>query len=342
MHKIDKYTYKFNHSHTMYEKSRYIKKMAEKIGEQLDIMNGGDSNESGIIDGNLKSLFDYIQAQIPDIILEGNNTKNKYLVILYGPPSSGKNIARKIACNKIKTVFDEKISLNNIFDSFIDSGVDDIIYQYKKSSSDLKVSKKLKDIFDDFAKDSNQENISEEFIKTNIAKIAEQSYRVYSKNKKKSDAVSEVIKFLSIFLNLNLFIETASWNSEYWNNFLSLLSYYNYIPIVIYPFTDQSDLLFHRNIKRGMKEYRFLQNEGNYGIKKIAENAKDKFKNVIKDIKSIYIENSYLLVYDTDLDDTAFDNIKNMMFTSDTQITEIYSLTTKITGNISFVDKQIK
>jgi hypothetical protein len=47
-------------------------------------------------------------------------------VILYGPPASGKTFARKLACKEIKNTFGETLSEDEIFNSFIDTGIDEI------------------------------------------------------------------------------------------------------------------------------------------------------------------------------------------------------------------------
>lgn len=332
MYKIDKYIDKLLHNN---EKSKYVKKLAEKIIDNLYMSMHGGGN--GIIDGNLKSLFDYIDKKIQN--KTQTSTKNKYMVILYGPPSSGKNIARKIACNKIKINFDEQITEKEIFDTFIDSGVDEIIIEYKENSTDTTVFDKLKEAYKKKASIKTPDETDNDFIKKNIVDIASESFRIYGKHKIKSDAVSEMVKFLSVFLNMNLFIETASWYGEYWNNFLNVMSYYKYIPLVIYPFTTHSELLYDRSISRGISEYRFLQHDGNFGIKSMAEKAKNNFKNVVKDIKSIYVEDTYILVYNTELEQKVFANINNFIFLD--PIEEIYSLKTIKSGNINFTNNII-
>tara|TARA_B110000908_G_C9996831_1_gene332322 strand:+ start:164 stop:520 length:357 start_codon:yes stop_codon:yes gene_type:complete len=82
----------------------------------------------GINYGNIDSLFEFIRNKtgVPD-----TKTEKRYCVILYGVPGAGKTIARKIACSIIKNEYKENMSLKNIHKSFIDTGVDDIIYDIK-------------------------------------------------------------------------------------------------------------------------------------------------------------------------------------------------------------------
>ena len=87
---------------------------------------------------DIESILNYINQHVNCAM---NTTKNKYFVICYGPPASGKSIARKIACNLIKNIYNDETDISTIIASFIDTGVDDII-----ASTITQGSKPLKEI----------------------------------------------------------------------------------------------------------------------------------------------------------------------------------------------------
>lgn len=346
MEKIDKYIDKMSLSPNINDKIKYSRKLVENLilhnmnqKNKFENMTGG-----GIINKDISSLLDHIKAKLGQ--KTPYQTKNRYIVILYGPPNSGKGVARKIICNKLRHEFNETLDESNIFSTFIDTGVDDIIYQIQDDVNDKTIKEKLKmSFYDNLAKKGivhdNDDEIKK-YIVENINEIANNSYNEYSKNKKTGDAISEIMKFLTIFLGMNMFIETASWNKNYWNNFLSLVSYYNYMPVIVYPFTTNTNILFERNIDRGLQEFRFLALRGPYGIKRMATNMQITFKTMIQDVRNMFIMNNiYVYVYDTDIDKDFHDEIKQFNFRNISKIKNLYTIKTVIDGDIEFIDKMI-
>lgn len=352
MYKIDKYINKLSNNDA--NKNKYVKKLAQNIVKILNTeMSGG--GEKKIIDEDLESLFEHIKEKIKD---KDTKTKNKYMVILYGPPSSGKTLARKIACRKIKEEFsEENFTEKQIFNSFIDSGVDEIIYDFvSKDQTDQKSTQELmKEKYGTINKNITESDIKQ-LVKENIVNIAENSFEEYKKNKTKGDSISDMVKFLSVFLGMNLFIETASWNSNYWNKFLGAFESYGYIPIVIYPFTTKSELLYNRSIDRGIKEYRFLTYDR---IKTMAEQAKDNFMSAINNIRLIYTKDLYVFVYDTHVLKNTYESINEFKFDNinfnvndsnenknenknENEIKVLYTLKTSISGSTDFTKQKIE
>lgn len=84
------------------------------------------------------SILKYIDTRLK---CATKKTTAKYVVILYGPPGSGKTLARKVAINYISKVFGEDAS-----DSFIDAGLDDIIYENIDENGETVKSKLIKNI----------------------------------------------------------------------------------------------------------------------------------------------------------------------------------------------------
>jgi hypothetical protein len=79
--------------------------------------------------------------------------------------------------------------------------------------------------------------------------LAATSFQIYKTNRK--DSLSELLYYFAISINKNIFMELASPQAEYLDKILALITFYDYIPIFIYPFVSKSSVLCDRAIKRG-------------------------------------------------------------------------------------------
>jgi hypothetical protein len=352
MEKIDKYIYKFRNSSN--NKSVYLKKIANHINSYLYKQIGGDNK---ILENNFNSLLNYIQNNISKDVIDAKNTNDKYFVLLYGPPASGKTNARKIACNKIKNEYNESLSEEEILNTFIETGVDEIIYNTNYNDTNIRIQDKLKETYNEellklIGKKSYSDIVSgntnindNEKIKIlsnddNLNLVASKTFNIYRTGKNIANPVSDLFKFIAIFLNKNIFIESASYYKPYWKSFFELLNIYNYKPIVIYPFTENLKLLCDRNIKRSLSEYRLVSCSGNYGITSNMKNCAKSFEILKIDILNIFLSNTYnknkkilLYIYDTEnININDFNSIKILY-----QLLLIHNL-----QNINNITTQIK
>lgn len=310
-HKINKYINK------MYINPKYL--YANKIfhyisNDTFDTLNNKSNfllmdGGSSIKYNDCNSIIAFLQEKCNSI---ANVTKNKYLVILYGPPGSGKSFARNIASNIIKTNYDEINSEEEILKDFIDTGIDELTYDIVEPTSNKQVRtlliENLKTQLKINPENTIDPNISNE-IKNDpflLKKLVSSSFEIYKNNRK--DSLSELLYFFAISINKNIFLELASPQMEYLNRILSLITYYQYIPIFIYSFVNQSSILCNRSINRGIQEGRFLECKNGHGI----ENAMKNCLTYYEDMKQIIRKYNkyYILQYNANFDKETLDQIK--------------------------------
>lgn len=212
---------------------------------------------------NNNSLFDALKKIDAKQFVR---TKNKYAVVLYGSPASGKRIAKKIACKIICENFEPNNLMNveNIFESFVDTEVDSIIYNMNDRNN-VQIKDKMMNAYKEIIKnktgiDVNNCELNElkSIIKDNINEIVNVTSNIYMENKKQADAMSDLIRSYSVVNSRNIFFEISSAHIEYIKIVLDGLRYYDYIPIIVYPFISNPHILYNRSIERGIKEGRFF------------------------------------------------------------------------------------
>lgn len=273
---------------------------------------------------NLQSLIDYIIAKYKDMD-NLPNTNKKYIVILYGPPSSGKTLAKKIGCYLIKKHLKEQLSEQDILKTFVDSNIDDLTYD-KYICDEKKVNcKRLQDkLLEELKKYKKEADISNDTLinTTNITNPKINEYIILSGDiyfNNRVDTLSELMISLGSFLNRNIFLETASGNMGYIEQILKLLSWYNYIPIIIYPYVlkdnglTDTDLLYERAIDRGNKEGRFVRKEK---IEEFTNKSIEKYNDLIinKDHFLYTYKNLIIYRYNAKISKEAYDKINNFDF----------------------------
>jgi hypothetical protein len=295
IHKFNKYTEKLK----LRQKGIYLNKILDYYFKMSH--NKGNSQYGGLKLNNFDSLLDFLKesyAKAP------TTTTKKYFVILYGPPASGKTIARKIACHKIKELFGENMSMEKIYESFIDTGIDEIAYEVEKDDKKLKdrLIINLNSIVPD-AK-NNMRTVTEK-----INELADSSFRLYRENR--PDYLSELLYYFAVFLGKNIFFETSTGDPVYINNVAKSLGYYGYTPIFIYPFINDVNILYKRSIERGLKEGRFLKCS-NYGL---VEQMTGCLKNYSVNVENISKFKNYLIFqYDANMNNDIFFEMNRFEF----------------------------
>jgi len=205
-----------------------------------------------MVDEN-KNLTDILLDRLKCISerTEQIETKNKYFMILYGPPASGKTLGRKIGCHLLQEKYSENINVEQIINTFIDTNVDELTYNTKidgKTVRDL-----LLENVNNLCQD---QKCTEKYVHDNIEKFVESGFKIYKQGR--ADSLSELLFYFSVYLNKNIFIEMSSGDIDYLEKVINSLNYYGYIPIIIYPFVPDVKILYDRSIRRGLKEGRFL------------------------------------------------------------------------------------
>jgi len=248
-------------------KKEYIKLKNKKIIYDLI---GGACTQKKLNFTNIDSILEFIKEYYT---CAPNQTKNQYFVILYGPPASGKTLSRKIACKLIKDNFDEKLSYDDIYNSFIDTGVDEIVSKtlINETENTKSVEEQMIDNINHILTDENK---TLQFIKDNIDRkdiidMKKKNSDLYIKYRKLVDEMSLVLGAFATFVRKNVFFEISSPYIDYIINLINTAYKWNYKIIFIYPYTNNIDLLNDRVIIRGLQVGRFI--EQTEIIKKITE-----------------------------------------------------------------------
>lgn len=299
--KVEKYCNKFARE----QKIIYLHKIAYHLLNESHKMN---QTGGGIRKGNLDSLLNYLRGVIDD---KARKTKRKYFVILYGPPASGKTVARKVACNIINMYFDEtELSPQDIYKTFVDTGVDEITYNVV-STMENNNNRTVQDVLIENNNDILGQEKTVGNARNKIKELVASSSKIYRNDR--ADSVSELMYFLSVFLEMNVFFETASGSAKYIDNILSNLRYYGYIPIVIYPFVNDINILYQRSLQRGLKEGRYLHCDTKYGIQNNMKLSLENYPELKKILELKDIEYA-IYMYDANFSSDIYQQLNNYVF----------------------------
>jgi len=75
--------------------------------------------------GDYESLVSYIRQRL---VSNTHKTVNKYLVVLHGPPSSGKSLATRVACRIIYDYFEKTVPIEKLKSTFLNTNIDNLTY----------------------------------------------------------------------------------------------------------------------------------------------------------------------------------------------------------------------
>jgi hypothetical protein len=281
-----------------YLELKYVKNTINMIGGRLC------SEENKQEFTNVDDIMKYMKNESDCV--DKNTTKNKYIVILFGPPGSGKTQAFSEACNLISTYYDENKEIEG---TFINTGLDDLVNRtHVKEYPDKTIKQVLIDNLANLIKskmsDSKQDrkqiiqdNISD-FYSRKSDKDMRGQFDIYSLGRNAIDPISSLLLWFAVYKNKNILFETSSGNFEYVDMIVNMVRWYGYNPVIIYPYIDNLDTLYHRILDRALVEGRFLEKQI---VKSKMENSIMSFNNKIKEYKaleSIKIENIIIASYD--------------------------------------------
>ena len=220
-------------------------------------------------------------------LYDNTTTTNKYFVILYGPPASGKTHARSIAIRKVREKEKEKekerkteLEDKELCNTFIDTGLDDITY--KMCYENRNVGDKMKSITKEFTNSQRQEQ-------EQIESLVNETGNIYINNR--ASDLSDLLIAFAVSLGKNIFFEVSTPQEKYIKEQIDRLVYYKYIPIIIYPFVGDVNNLYLRSKGRGEKEGRWLKCEGDYGLNKNMIRMYIEYYNIINYMKEKNIDN---------------------------------------------------
>lgn len=279
--KIHKYTYKYINN----PKQIYINKLNFYGGQRYNV-------------DNFNSIMEYVREKLSSTIAN-KKTKDtyapnteKHLIMLYGPPASGKTKAKEIILNK----------LNIANDNYIDINLDDIIGDdktYITTISDLKRR----------ASDPNT-GISQD--------IKDEATDIYFSIRNKANIVFELLLFITRLYNISLVVEVTGGtycSMIWWYNILSFYKSKEYKITLIYPVISNSTTIINRAEGRAKEIFRFVSSNS---IEKSIENAKKNIKTIIEDkdknniFDSIYIYyNDNELLFNTPVKNNKFNQLFN-------------------------------
>jgi hypothetical protein len=147
--------------------------------------------------------------------------------------------------------------------------------------------------------------------------LVKQSSSIYFSKRTDADIVSELLRFVAAFLERNIYIEISSGNVDYIeHHILDFCKWYDYTPVIVYPFVKSVGILCDRMYKRAIIDGRYMSCDdafqGLYGKMLGTFEAWDKIKHAVEK-KS---QNSLMLMYKADcFDKEMCDKIMNNDFT---------------------------
>lgn len=244
---------------------------------------GGDGDEDTFDGDEFDSIMKYILHKLNDKIKTGQGVgqgttgaskKEKHLIMLYGPPASGKSIAKKIMLSKLK-----------IGDSdYIDINLDDIIGDDRKYKYELNALK--------------EEHVS--YGNTNPVPcddIKKRATNLYFSIRKKANLVFELLVYISRLYDISLVVEVTGGtycSMVWWDNILSFFKTKKYTISLIYPFEPNVNELVSRADKRGRKIFRFVSPKD---IRESIEGANMNMKSILSSTKTMFHRFDNIYIY---------------------------------------------
>ncbi|AQN68762.1 hypothetical protein [Saudi moumouvirus] len=246
-----------------------------------------ESLEKYLLDENTVEPYDYknkmdVDRYVRQITNVEPASGKPFLLVLYGPPASGKTFAKKFIINKLG------LSDNYIYISE-DRFAYDTIQFNQLQSTDL----------------SDLKNVPKHKVEKHekITSLQEE----YNSIRKQTKFIMYHLLGSAFMFKTNVVLEMTGVGLDwYMTTMIDEFYHYKYDIYVVYPFTYDIDFLFNRSVDRGFKEKRFLPSK--YFVTAI-DRSTNNFQKIlnednIKKFKEIY-------VYDTKNIDSEGNNIKD-------------------------------
>jgi len=217
-------------------------------------MRGGGTFNSSDFDSIMKYVLDKLSNKIKIKTVSGS-AKQKHLIMLYGPPASGKSIAKQIMLSKLSIAPDDYIDIN----------LDDIIGEDETYQNTIEALKKEHNNSSDTPSD----------------KIKKEATDIYFKIRNKANLVFELLVFITRLYDISLVVEVTGGtlcSMVWWDNILSFFQSKNYTISLIYPVVSDVNTIVSRADKRGNEIFRFVPPET---IRESIEGAKKNIKRIL-------------------------------------------------------------
>jgi GTPase SAR1 family protein len=245
-------------------KTKYLQLKHIKLNQEGGNYDYTDSKE---MIKYLNCIINGLQCDgIPNEKTESN--EKPYLLILYGPPASGKTSAIEQITKYLN------LSSNNI-----NIDVDKFVYDTKQWKDFTKL------LEDDKIKNISYDKLDDDPIIQNIAKQ-------YKNIRSRTSFMINILVGIALMYNYNVVMEMSGRGLEwYMTHIINEFIHYKYNVHIVYPYTDNVNMLYNRSIKRGYEEYRFVSKKF---IDEVYVMAKKNFLKIL-DKKDNYTS---ILVYD--------------------------------------------
>ncbi len=203
-------------------------------------------------DHTIKSEVNHYVGVITDV----EPSIKPYLLILYGPPASGKTSAKNYIVDKL-----------NLSTDYIYISEDRFAYDTKQfaelKSVDLT---ELRDISID------------QFDNHPKVKFLEDSYNSIRKHTK---FIMYPLIGSALMFKTNVVLEMTGVGIDwYMNTIIDEFYHYHYDIIIVYPFTSDTDFLYKRSVERGLKEHRFVPMKY---FQIAVERSRENFRKILSD-----------------------------------------------------------
>lgn len=220
-------------------------------------MRGGETFNSSDFDSIMKYVLEKLRKKINiKTASASGSVKQKHLIMLYGPPASGKSIAKQIMLSKLSIEPDDYIDIN----------LDDIIGEDETYQTTIEALKK-------------EHNNSSDTPSSSIKKKATD---IYFEIRDKANLVFELLVFITRLYDISLVVEVTGGtlcSMVWWDKILSFFQSKNYTISLIYPVVSDVNTIVSRADKRGREIFRFVPPEA---ILQSIEGAKKNIKRILR------------------------------------------------------------
>lgn len=257
-----------------------------KYKKKYLLLKNNLGRSSNLIEDDTK-FYDYTNSDevlkyVSSVIPKENLNDKPYLLVLYGPPGSGKTYDKQFIIKKLK-----------LCESYVYFSEDEYAYNTKqfneiKNNTDL----------------TNLKNLTQEELESND--VIMQLQNEYSKIKKATSNIIFMLLGLTLMYKHNAIIEmTGGGLGWYMTNIIDEFYHKKYDIKFVYPYVDNIDTLLERTRKRGFKEYRFLTEKY---LRDTVKRSRDNFNKLIQsdDVKKF----NEIIMYDVD---KARDNFEDSL-----------------------------
>jgi len=200
---------------------------------------------------NSEEVLKYIHSILPK---KSNSNPNPYVLVLYGPPGSGKTLSKKF-------ILDE-LHLDNNYVYFSE---DEFAYHTKQ--------------FEELKNNSAHKQVD----------ILQSEYNVI---RKATSYIMYTLLGLALMYKLNAVIEmTGNGLNWYMTHLINEFHHHKYKIHLVYPYVNDVNILIERSIKRGNKEFRYVPEKY---IRDVFVRSKDNFIKLINSEDVVKFNNIYV------------------------------------------------